>query len=99
MPASIPSTERQKRGLTVIEYLTQMINQAGTVVIAAVGVAATLYVAAVWWRTKALVPTMTAIVMAGVVLYAVNNVDSLQAGVEADSQEWLPADPVQGGGQ
>lgn len=73
----------------MIQFLTNMIEDAGTVVVAAIGVAATVYVAAVWWRTKALVPTMTAIVMAGVVLYAVNNVDDLEAGVTQDSQDWI----------
>jgi hypothetical protein len=75
----------------MIQLLTSMIEGASTVIVAAIGAAAMLYVAAVWWRTKALVPTMTAIVMAGVVLYAVNNVDALQAGVEADSMQWLDA--------
>lgn len=73
----------------MIEFLTRMIEDAGTVVVAAIGVAATVYVAAVWWRTKALVPTMTAIVMAGVVLYAVNNVEDLEAGVTQDSEAWI----------
>lgn len=71
------------------EFLTSMIGSAERVILAAISVAATVYVAAVWWRTKALVPTVTAVVMAGVVLYAVNNVDALQQGVEVDSQEWI----------
>lgn len=75
----------------MIQYLTNMISGVTTVVIAAIGVAATVYVAAVWWRTKALVPTMTAIVMAAVVLFAVNNVDVLQQQVEQDSLDWIEA--------
>jgi hypothetical protein len=73
----------------VIDLLTSMISSAERVILAAISVAATVYVAAIWWRTKALVPTMTAVVMAGVVLYAVNNVDALKDGVEADSHDWI----------
>lgn len=73
----------------MIQLLTSMIEDAQSVILAAISVAATVYVAAVWWRTKALVPTMTAVVMAGVVLYAVNNVDALREGVEADSHDWI----------
>ncbi|CAN5159450.1 hypothetical protein BH23ACT9_BH23ACT9_27910 [soil metagenome] len=78
------------------QFLTSMIADARTVVLAAISLAATVYVAAVWWRTKALVPTLTAVVMAGVVLYAVNNVDTLQAGVEADSTDWIDVGAADG---
>lgn len=76
--------------------LTEMIADARTVILAAISAAATVYVAAVWWKTKALVPTVTAIIMAGVVLYAVNNVDDLRDGVQQDSEGWL-APAAQGG--
>lgn len=76
--------------------LTSMIDGAQGVILAAISVAATLYVAAVWWRTKALVPTMTAVIMAGIVLYAVNNVDTLRAGVERDSADWIDVGDAQG---
>jgi hypothetical protein len=75
----------------VIEFLTNMINDARSVIIAGIGAAASVYVAAVWWRTKALVPTMTAIVMAGVVVWAVGNVELLQSQVQADSEDWIGA--------
>lgn len=80
----------------MIQFLTSMIQDAQGVILAAISVAATVYVAAVWWRTKALVPTMTAVVMAGVVLYAVNNVDALRQGVEADSADWIDLGGAQG---
>ena len=73
----------------MIQFLTTMIGEARTVIIAAIGAAASMYVAAVWWRTKALVPTMTAIVMAGVVVWAVGNVDVLEEQIEADSSNWI----------
>ncbi len=75
------------------DFLTNMIADARTVILAAISAAATLYVAAVWWRTKALVPTVTAIIMAGVVLYAVNNVEVLQDGVESDAGDWISLAP------
>lgn len=77
------------------EFLIDMIAKAELVILAAIGAAATLYVAAVWWRTKALVPTVTAIIMAGVVLYAVNNVESLQQGIQDDAGDWI--DPASQG--
>ena len=72
----------------MIDFLTQMIDQFGTVIRAAIAVAASVYVAAIWWKTKALVPTITAVVMAGVVVWATANVAFLQDQVQQDSQEW-----------
>jgi hypothetical protein len=78
----------------VIHFLTTVIREAGTVITAGIGAAASLYVASVWWRTKALVPTATAILMAGVVVWAVANVDVLGAQVDADSANWIVAPPA-----
>jgi hypothetical protein len=81
----------------MIEFLTAMITDARSVILAGIGATASVYVASVWWRTKALVPTMTAILMAGVVVWAVGNVDTLQEQVQVDSAEWIQ-DAVPHGG-
>lgn len=73
----------------MIEFLNGMIDNFATVIKAAIAAAASVYVAAVWWKTKALVPTVTAVVMAGVVVWATANVDFLEARVEQDTQEWI----------
>lgn len=74
----------------MIEFLSGMISDVETVIIAAIGAAAAAYVASVWWRTKALVPTLTAIVMAGVVVWAAGNVEFLEQQIEADTANWTP---------
>ncbi len=73
----------------MIEFLNNMIADASGVIVAAIAAAASAYVASIWWRTKALVPTLTAIVMAGVVVWAVGNVDTLRDQVDSDSTNWI----------
>lgn len=66
-------------------WLEAMIANVEQVVTAAISAAAAVYVAAVWWRTKALVPTITAIVVAGVVVWASANVDFISDRVAEDA--------------
>ncbi|MEE8600173.1 hypothetical protein [Euzebya tangerina] len=73
----------------MIDFLSQMINQFGTVIQAAIAVAASVYVAGVWWKTKALVPTITAVVMAGLVVWATGNVELLEGQIDVDAQTWV----------
>ncbi len=73
----------------MIQFLTNAIAEASSVIIAGIGAAASVYVASVWWRTKALVPTLTAILMAGVVVWAVGNVDTLESQIQTDSSNWI----------
>lgn len=73
----------------MINFLTNMIGDVSTVIVAAISAAAAVYVASVWWKTKALVPTLTAIVLAAVVVWAAGNVDVLQQHVGDDSDNWL----------
>ena len=78
------------------DFLTQMIDDVSTVITAAIAAAASIYVAAVWWRTKALVPTITAVVMAGVVVWATANVGFLEDRVEQDTSQWIQTGPAGG---
>lgn len=71
------------------EFLTGMINDFSGVIKAAIAAAASVYVAAVWWKTKALVPTVTSVVMAGVVVWATANVSFLEERVDQDTQQWI----------
>ncbi|MGI9018771.1 MAG: hypothetical protein ACR2HR_16980 [Euzebya sp.] len=73
----------------MIDFLTQMITDFETVIRAGIAAAASVYVAAVWWRTKALVPTLTSVVMAGVVVWATANVGVLRDQVDLDTRQWM----------
>lgn len=77
----------------MIEFLTNMIGGVNGVIVAAISTAAAAYVASVWWRTKALVPTMTSIVLAAVVVWASGNVHVLQEQVQEDTETWLEEVP------
>ena len=54
-------------------------------------VLAVVYVVSTWWRTKALVPTVTAMVLAGAVLWAINNIDWFERKVGEEAQSLGPA--------
>ncbi|AXV09719.1 hypothetical protein DVS28_a5063 [Euzebya pacifica] len=73
----------------MIDFLSNMIGDVSDVITAAIAAAAAVYVASVWWKTKALVPTMTAIILAAVVVWAAGNVDVLEGRVAADSTDWM----------
>ena len=73
----------------MIHFLTTMIGDLSGVIKAGIAAAAAVYVAGVWWRTKALVPTMTSIVLAAVVVWAAGNVGVLEEKVNLDSELWL----------
>jgi len=73
----------------LIDFLSNMIGDVSDVITAAIAAAAAVYVASVWWKTKALVPTMTAIILAAVVVWTAGNVDVLEGRVAADSTDWM----------
>lgn len=78
----------------MIDMLAAGLAEVRTLILSAIAVAAAAYVAGVWWRTKALVPTLTAIAMSAVVVWAATNIDVLQAQVGEDSTRWIgAADP------
>lgn len=69
----------------MILWLTDLLGDIEALITAAITVAAAVYVAAVWWRTKALVPTLTAIVVAGIVVWASGNIDVISGRIEQDA--------------
>ena len=59
----------------MIEWLSATLADVESLLQAGIAVAAAAYVASIWWRTKALVPTLAAMLVAGAVVWASNNVD------------------------
>lgn len=77
----------------MIAFLTSLIDSVSAVVQAAIAAAAGVYVASTWWRTKALVPTLTSIMLAVVVVWAAGHVDVLEGRVDADLDQWMQEVP------
>jgi hypothetical protein len=62
----------------LIDWLQQELGSIQGLVQAAAAVLAIIYVLMTWWRTKALVPTLVAMVLAGGVLWAIHNISWFQ---------------------
>jgi len=58
----------------VISWLTIKLAEVRQLIQAGLVVAAVLFIAHVWWKSKALIPTLGAILLAGAVLWATANV-------------------------
>ncbi len=65
----------------MINTLNGLIDNTEVLVKSALAVAAAIYVAGIWWRTKALVPTLAAVALAAVVVWAANNITFLEGQV------------------
>lgn len=76
--------------MAVIEWLGSKIQEVQTLVQAALGVAAILSIGWVWWKTKALVPTLGALILAGVVLWGTANLDWFKTKIGEESRLLLP---------
>lgn len=59
----------------MIDWLELKIGEVQSLVVLVLGLLAIIYIGSTWWKTKALVPTVTAMVLAGAVLWGVGNVD------------------------
>lgn len=68
----------------MIETLTKVLNDVDGLLRTAVMVAAIGWVAATWLRSRALVTTISAIIMAGIVVWATSNVSLLRDKVGED---------------
>lgn len=73
----------------MVQLLNGMLNDATHIIQAAIALATAVYVASTWWRTRALIPTLTAIVMAGIVVWASSNVDLLGKQINIDAVDWV----------
>ena len=58
----------------MIEWMQSKLVEIQNLMLAGIGVAAIAFVAGVWWRTKALVATFSAFVLAGAVMWGTANV-------------------------
>lgn len=77
----------------MIEWVADKLADIQQLILAAGVVLAILYVLMTWWRTKALVPTLVALLLAGIVLWAVSNIDWFKRKVGEETGS-LPAPPA-----
>lgn len=65
----------------MISWLHDKLNEVQTLVLAATVLLAIITMVGTWWRSKSLVPTLTSALLAGFVLWGVNNVTWFQTKV------------------
>lgn len=68
----------------ILDWGNAKVVQIKALVIAVAALLAVVAVVLTWWRTKAAVPTLVTLLLAGLVLYAVNNMDFFQKKVESE---------------
>lgn len=86
----------------MIQLISTLISEVSGVLQSGIAVAAIAWVAIVWWRSKALVSTISAIMLAGVVVWATANVDFLKSRVAEDATGTgrpSQTQPISGAGQ
>lgn len=71
----------------MIDLFNNLIAEAQDMVTAAVVLVAIGVIVSTWARTRALVPTVSAIVFGALVVWAVRNVDFLQQQIDEDIRE------------
>jgi len=83
----------------VIDLFNNLIAEVQDLLTAAVVVVAIGIILATWAKTRAIVPTLSAIILAGFVVWAVNNVDFIQdlVGEDIVEESGLPAAAAPGG--
>ena len=77
----------------MIDWIADKLADIQQLILTAGVVLAILYVLMTWWRTKALVPTLVALLLAGIVLWAVSNIDWFKRKVGEETRS-LPAPPA-----
>lgn len=78
----------------MIDLIESLLGNVEGLIQTGVAVAAAAYVAGVWWRTKALVPTLASVALAAVVVWAANNVGFLQEQVQETTEGLAAAVPL-----
>ncbi len=71
----------------MIDLFNNLINEAQDLITAAVVLVAIAVIVSTWAKTKALVPTLSAIFVGALVVWAVRNVDFLQQQIDEDIRE------------
>lgn len=71
----------------MIAWMTMKLAEIRQLIEAGMIVAAMVFVAHVWWKTKALIPTLGAFLLAGAVLWGVSNIQWFQTEVGKEMQQ------------
>jgi hypothetical protein len=71
----------------LFHILNGFVDDAESLLRAVMVVMGIAFVAATWWRTKAMAPTLGAVMLSAIVVFAVNNFETLGKDIEADVQE------------
>jgi hypothetical protein len=73
-PVGGAGTNKHDRRTAVIEWMQGKLVDIQNLLLAGIAVAAIAFVAGMWWRTKQLVPTLSAFILAGAVVWGSANV-------------------------
>lgn len=68
----------------MFQILNGFVTDARTLMQGVMLVMGIAFVGATWWRTKAMAPTLGAVLLAAIVVFAVNNFDTLSNDVKRD---------------
>lgn len=71
----------------MIQFLTDKLGEVEVLVQAAIAVMAMIMVIAVWAKSKALVPTLGALIFGAFVVWGVNNTDILRQKIDEEFQD------------
>ncbi|RKE03026.1 hypothetical protein [Streptomyces sp. TLI_171] len=91
MPASVPPADRVQLAGDIITWANTKITQLNTLALAAAVLMAIIAVLMSWWRTRSFVATLVALVLAGLVVWAVNNMTTIQTKVGTEVAVHAPA--------
>lgn len=72
----------------LVDILTAMLGDFETLAILFIGAWAIVFVGATWTRTRSIAPTIGAILLGAVVIYAVSNYDFLKNRIDEDVDDY-----------
>ncbi len=78
MPASAPPADHVYLAGDIISWANTKITQLNTLALAAAVLMAIIAVLMAWWKTRSFVATLVALVLAGLVIWAINNMTTIQ---------------------
>jgi hypothetical protein len=71
----------------VFEIITEFVDDAEVLVVAAIDIMAVVFVGMTWWRTRALATTLGSLLFGAVIVFGVNNIDILSDEVQEDVEQ------------
>ncbi len=79
----------------MIDFLNSEISAVGGLLQNGISVMAIAFVGIVFWRSKALAPTLGALFLAGAVIWGVNNISWFERQIDKEtSKSWAPMAPA-----